>query len=418
MKRGNIALALLAVSLAGWARAGAGWPSADDISATAKGVACRVLATGVEIDGDLWLEAAPTADEEAVVKVNGKPLVASSTSARLFWRALAAGDHAVEHSVGDVSISATYLVRVPICFATANPVACRALAARSEVVGELSVGAAPTDTARAVVTADGEEVLAATAATCGTWRPRAKGAQTLSHLSGDVSLSAEYDVTDIVCEALASPVVCRAIASGTEIDGELTLGAVPTVARSACVTVDDEVVTNATTATMVVWTALACGDHTVSHTVADVTISSDYAVTNLIVVVMSPKDGGSSFAIPPEWFRRYPELGGTTVAEWQKIASGSSAKIDAQGVPRPVWHDFVAGTDPTDAQSEFTTEITFENGNPVIKWSPALNGEGVRDGVRTYRVWGKANVTDAEWSEVAPGGETDYRFFRVTVEMP
>ena len=50
---------------------------------------------------------------------------------------------------------------------------------------------------------------------------------------------------------------------------------------------------------------------------------------------------------------------------------------------------YVAGTDPTDAE-----------------------------GVRTCRVWGKANRTDAAWSEVAPDGESNYRFFRVTVEMP
>jgi hypothetical protein len=38
--------------------------------------------------------------------------------------------------------------------------------------------------------------------------------------------------------------------------------------------------------------------------------------------------------------------------------------------------------------------------------------------VRTYRIWGKANLGDSAWSEVAPGGEGDYRFFHVTVEMP
>ena len=50
--------------------------------------------------------------------------------------------------------------------------------------------------------------------------------------------------------------------------------------------------------------------------------------------------------------------------------------------------------------------------------SPALNGEGVREGSRTYRVWGKANLDAAAWSEVEAGGESAYRFFRVTVEMP
>ena len=55
---------------------------------------------------------------------------------------------------------------------------------------------------------------------------------------------------------------------------------------------------------------------------------------------------------------------------------------------------------------------------PVVRWSLDLNGEGVRKGSRTYRVWGKANLDDAAWSEVSSGNESAYRFFRVTVEMP
>ena len=60
----------------------------------------------------------------------------------------------------------------------------------------------------------------------------------------------------------------------------------------------------------------------------------------------------------------------------------------------------------------------MKGGAPVVTWSPALNGEGVREGQRVYRVWGKANLDDVERSEVEAGGEGAYRFFRVTVEMP
>ena len=125
------------------------------------------------------------------------------------------------------------------------------------------------------------------------------------------------------------------------------------------------------------------------------------------------------FVIPTSWFEKYYSTqGGTTPDEWQKIAEGSGLKTDASGAVLPVWHDYVAGTDPTDAASRFTASVALEDGKPVVSWSPALNGEGVREGVRTYRVWGKANLTDAAWSEVAPDGESGYRFFRVTVEMP
>ena len=42
----------------------------------------------------------------------------------------------------------------------------------------------------------------------------------------------------------------------------------------------------------------------------------------------------------------------------------------------------------------------------------------MRKGTRTYRVWGKSDLGDAEWSEVGAGDEGKFRFFRVTVEMP
>ena len=78
----------------------------------------------------------------------------------------------------------------------------------------------------------------------------------------------------------------------------------------------------------------------------------------------------------------------------------------------------MAGTDPTNTQSKFTAKIEMKGGSPVVTWSPATNGEGVREGERTYRVWGKANLDDAAWSEVERNGEGSYRFFRYTVEMP
>ena len=76
----------------------------------------------------------------------------------------------------------------------------------------------------------------------------------------------------------------------------------------------------------------------------------------------------------------------------------------------------IAGKEFAVAQN--AAKIEMKDGAPVVTWSPNLNGEGVRGGVRVYRVWGKANLGDASWSEVETGGEADFRFFRVTVEMP
>ena len=39
-------------------------------------------------------------------------------------------------------------------------------------------------------------------------------------------------------------------------------------------------------------------------------------------------------------------------------------------------------------------------------------------GTCTYHIWGEADLDDAAWSEVETGEDGNYRFFRVTVEMP
>ena len=48
--------------------------------------------------------------------------------------------------------------------------------------------------------------------------------------------------------------------------------------------------------------------------------------------------------------------------EWQTIAEGSSVKTDASGAAMSVWQDYVAGTDPTNAQSKFTAKIEMKDG--------------------------------------------------------
>ena len=76
------------------------------------------------------------------------------------------------------------------------------------------------------------------------------------------------------------------------------------------------------------------------------------------------------------------------------------------------------GDSPHERAVEVHGEDRGTDGVPVVAWSLALDGEGVREGIRVYRVWAKANLGDAEWSEVGAGGETDLRFFCVTIEMP
>lgn len=83
------------------------------------------------------------------------------------------------------------------------------------------------------------------------------------------------------------------------------------------------------------------------------------------------------------------------------------------------WDCYVAGLDWTDENAAFKALISFTNGVPSIGWSPALNGDRVKNGVRTYTVYGaNALGEDALWDVVDEGLESDYRFFKVHVSMP
>ena len=81
--------------------------------------------------------------------------------------------------------------------------------------------------------------------------------------------------------------------------------------------------------------------------------------------------------------------------------------------------EFIAGTDPADINSRLRALISMEGTRPIIRWEPALNGPGVRTGVRIYRVWG-AKTCRGPWIELAEGDELekDVRFFKVSVGLP
>ena len=85
---------------------------------------------------------------------------------------------------------------------------------------------------------------------------------------------------------------------------------------------------------------------------------------------------------------------------------------------RALWESYVAGLDPENPTSQFTTSIEMINGRPVVHWIPALNGDRVRTGVRVYRVLGKIELSDKGWTPVENETNERYRFFKVTVEMP
>ncbi len=89
------------------------------------------------------------------------------------------------------------------------------------------------------------------------------------------------------------------------------------------------------------------------------------------------------------------------------------AKRRADGTPVTVRDEFVAGTDPADADDIFAALITIgADGEAVVSWKPDLN-EGGTKSVRKYTVLGAES----------PGGDRHERqsadrFFKVEVSMP
>ena len=81
-----------------------------------------------------------------------------------------------------------------------------------------------------------------------------------------------------------------------------------------------------------------------------------------------------------------------------------------------VWESYVAGLDPDNENSKFTSKIAIVDGKVVVTWDP--DTPELR-ATRTYRKFGKGDICDpAEpWIEIKDGEENRYKFFKVTVEF-
>ena len=127
-----------------------------------------------------------------------------------------------------------------------------------------------------------------------------------------------------------------------------------------------------------------------------------------------PADGSGYTLTTPEpvpysWLDAY-RLGIGT--DYETAGNAASGKTQGGKATR-IWEEYVAGTDPTNAQSRLEANIEMRDGAPFVSWSPNLNGGGAN--VRIYTIWGKTNLTDRVWH--SPTNES-IRFFKVTVEMP
>lgn len=124
--------------------------------------------------------------------------------------------------------------------------------------------------------------------------------------------------------------------------------------------------------------------------------------------------GGELCSVPVSWVDGFPEFRAIYGAELSLVMSKLTGKKDASGSLLNVWHDYVAGTNPTDEKDVFRARIEFVDGRPVVTWSPNLN-ESYR--TRTYKVYGRRSLScDDAWEY--PANSAVHRFFKVDVSMP
>ena len=120
------------------------------------------------------------------------------------------------------------------------------------------------------------------------------------------------------------------------------------------------------------------------------------------------------------WLESYPEILATFSGDYEAMASASSpgasggGKTWSDGSPYYVWQDFVAGTSPTN-DSVFKASIHMEGNVPVVTWEP--DTPELR-ATRVYRTFGKKTLLDANWTDITDKDQSEYRFFKVKVEMP
>ncbi|MBQ9430802.1 MAG: CotH kinase family protein [Kiritimatiellae bacterium] len=123
---------------------------------------------------------------------------------------------------------------------------------------------------------------------------------------------------------------------------------------------------------------------------------------------------GEAPSLPLEWVRAAlvgadPTFG---YASADRLKAAVTNTPSAWGKATPLWHDWVAGTNPDPAGTNATlriTEIAPAEGAVRLGWAPNL---GER---RVYTVWGCADLAAGDWH--SPTNSAD-RFFKVKVSLP
>ena len=114
----------------------------------------------------------------------------------------------------------------------------------------------------------------------------------------------------------------------------------------------------------------------------------------------------------------------TWLVNHPKVAASSNGDIATAAVMtaangcRTVGECYALGIDPEDPDDDFRiTAFKKEDGQPVITVNHTTDGSGksFEDRIRTL---GKKTLIDAEWVDITDKDQSEYRFFKVSVELP
>ncbi|MCQ2368511.1 MAG: leucine-rich repeat protein [Kiritimatiellae bacterium] len=115
------------------------------------------------------------------------------------------------------------------------------------------------------------------------------------------------------------------------------------------------------------------------------------------------------------WKTQFTDRFGEVTADTLKKETG---KVDCAGNRLQVWQEYVAGTDPLDAESKLLASVEMTDDGPVITWTPDLSEKG-----RVYTIYGMKNLTDkqkaTDVTAMTPGEikAAGYRFFFMSVRL-
>lgn len=99
---------------------------------------------------------------------------------------------------------------------------------------------------------------------------------------------------------------------------------------------------------------------------------------------------------------------------WEKTPEWLPREGDEDGDGATNWEEYVADTDPTDAEERLEARIRVEDGRVAVEAVPANAG-------RMYRILGKKELADGTWTEVDPASNLvrdGWKFFRAAAALP